>query len=98
MLKRRNIRALVVIDPIDFFYDNGQPMGAMYEPLREFEKFVNDKEKTGALKVKVTFIPVRPDQAEAALLQGVGISLGPLLWSRRKGNNASPFRSLDERI
>jgi membrane-bound lytic murein transglycosylase MltF len=72
MLKRRNIRALVLINPIGFFYDNGQPMGVNYEALRAFETFVNQKYKTRALKVQVTFIPVRPDQVEAALLQGIG--------------------------
>jgi membrane-bound lytic murein transglycosylase MltF len=76
MLKRRNIRALVMINPIDFFYTNGQPMGVVYEALREFESFVNQKMKTGALKVQVTFIPVRVDQAEAALTQGVGDLVG----------------------
>jgi len=72
MLKRRNIRAIVLINPIGFFYDKGHPMGAMYETLREFETFVNQKYKTGSLKVKVSFIPLRPDQVEAALIQGVG--------------------------
>jgi membrane-bound lytic murein transglycosylase MltF len=72
MLKRRNIRAVVIITPIGFFYANGQPMGVNYEGLREFESFVNQKMKTGALKLRVTFIPLRPDQVEAALTQGVG--------------------------
>ena len=72
MLKRRNIRALVLINPIGFFYSKGQPMGVNYEVLREFETFVNQKMKTGALKVKVTFIPLRPDEVEAALNEGVG--------------------------
>ncbi len=72
MVKQRNIRAIVLINPIGFFYSNGHPMGAMYEALRELETFVNQKLKTGTLKVKVTFIPVRPDQAESALTQGVG--------------------------
>jgi hypothetical protein len=72
MLKRRNIRVIVLINPIGFFYSNGQPMGVMYETLRELEKFVNDKYKTGAFKVKVSFVPLRPDQAEAPLVQGVG--------------------------
>lgn len=72
MLKRRNIRALVLINPIGFFYDNGQPMGVNYEALRAFEAFVNEKYKTRSLKVQVTFIPVRPDQVEAALQQGIG--------------------------
>lgn len=72
MVKRRNIRAIVLINPIEFFYSNGQPMGAMYEALRELETFVNQRFKTGTLKVKVTLIPLRPDQAEAALTQGIG--------------------------
>jgi membrane-bound lytic murein transglycosylase MltF len=72
MLKVRNIRALVILNPISFFYQAGHPYGITYEALQEFEKFVNLKYKTGALKVKVTFIPIRPDELEAALVQGVG--------------------------
>jgi membrane-bound lytic murein transglycosylase MltF len=72
MVKRQTIRALVLINPISFFYDNGQPMGVNYEALRALETYVNQKFKTGALKVQVTFIPMRPDQIEAALNQGVG--------------------------
>ena len=72
MVKRRHIRAIVLINPIGFFYSNGQPMGAIYEALRELETYVNQKLKTGTLQVKVTFIPLRPDQVESALTQGVG--------------------------
>jgi len=72
MEKRGNIRALVMINPIGFFYDNGKPMGIMYDALRALETYVNEKLKTGSIKVEVTFIPVRPDQLEAALTEGVG--------------------------
>jgi len=72
MAKRQNIRALVLINPIGFFYQDGRPMGAIFEALQDLETFVNEKLKTGAVKVTVTFIPVRPDQAEAALIQGTG--------------------------
>jgi membrane-bound lytic murein transglycosylase MltF len=72
MTKNRNIRALVLINPISFFYDNGLPKGVTYEALEEFQKFVNQKLKTGKLDVKVSFIPLRPDQVEAALTEGVG--------------------------
>ncbi|HEX8799406.1 MAG TPA: lytic transglycosylase F, partial [Terriglobales bacterium] len=72
MVKRRNIRALVLVNPIGFFYDNGQPMGIMYDALSALENYVNQKFNTGSLKVQVSFIPVRPDQVEAALTQGVG--------------------------
>src|SRR5579862_700378 len=67
MLRRHTIRALVLINPIGFFYDNGQPMGINYEALRAFETFVNEKYRTRSIKVEVTFIPLRPDQVEAAL-------------------------------
>jgi len=72
ILKRRNLRAIVVLNPTGFFYDNGHPMGMTYEALRELETYINQREKTKALKIKVSFIPVRPDQVEAALEQGIG--------------------------
>src|SRR5271167_4836403 len=72
MAKERNIRALILLNPIGFFYDKGQPRGVMYEALEEFQKFVNQKLKTGKLNVKVTFLPMRVDQIEAALTEGVG--------------------------
>src|ERR1035438_1525998 len=56
MAKSRNIRALVLLNPISFFYDKGHPKGITYEALEEFQKFANQKLKTGTLDVKVTFI------------------------------------------
>jgi membrane-bound lytic murein transglycosylase MltF len=72
MAKSRNIRALLILNPIGFFYDKGQPRGVNYEALEEFQKFVNQKLKTGKLDVKVTFLPMRVDQIEKALTEGVG--------------------------
>jgi membrane-bound lytic murein transglycosylase MltF len=72
MVKRRNIRALLILNPIGFFYDKGQPRGVNYEALEELQKFANQKLKTGKLDVKVTFLPMRVDQIEAALTEGVG--------------------------
>src|SRR5271166_5053144 len=72
MAKSRNIRALVLLNPIGFFYDKGQPRGVNYEAMEEFQKFVNQELKTGKLGVKVTFLPMRVDQIEAALTEGVG--------------------------
>src|SRR4029077_12260057 len=37
-----------------------------------FQNFLNKKLKTGRLKMYVTFIPVRPDQLQEALTQGIG--------------------------
>jgi membrane-bound lytic murein transglycosylase MltF len=72
MVKKRTIRALVMLNPIGFFYDKGHPEGANYEALEEFQKFANQKLKIGTLNVKVTFLPTRVDQIEAALTEGVG--------------------------
>lgn len=73
MVESRQIRALVVNTRPDFFYVNGQPRGVYYRALQEFQKFVNQKlNKTGALRVSVKFLPVRPDQLEAGLLEGYG--------------------------
>ncbi len=86
MLKERNLRALVWINPIGFFYQNGHPHGINYEALEELERFVNKKYKTGALKVKVTFIPMRPDELADALTEGVGdfIANGILITPARE--------------
>jgi membrane-bound lytic murein transglycosylase MltF len=72
MVKERAIRALVIINPIDFFYLSGRPHGIQYDSLLEFEKFLNRKLNTGKLPVRVVFLPMRPDQLEAALTQGLG--------------------------
>ena len=40
--------------------------------MSALQTYVNQKFKTGAVKVEISFIPVRPDQVEAALTQGVG--------------------------
>jgi membrane-bound lytic murein transglycosylase MltF len=72
MLKVRNIRALVTINPISFFYSHGKPRGLLYEQLEELQREVNKKYKRGKLKIKVSFIPVRPDELGPALAQGVG--------------------------
>jgi membrane-bound lytic murein transglycosylase MltF len=85
-VKSRNIRALVLINPVGFFYDEGQPRGVMYEALEEFQKFANQKLKTGQLQVKVTFLPTRADQIEAALTQGLGdlIAYGTVVTPERE--------------
>ena len=71
MVKRGTIRALVLYSRSGFFYVDGRPEGIYYDALQYFEQFVNQKLHTRQ-HVQVTFIPVRPDQIEAALTQGVG--------------------------
>jgi membrane-bound lytic murein transglycosylase MltF len=71
MVKRGSVRALVLYSRSGFFYVNGKPEGIFYEALQYFERFLNEKLHTRQ-HVQVTFIPVRPDQLEAALEEGVG--------------------------
>jgi membrane-bound lytic murein transglycosylase MltF len=97
MVKRRTIRALVILNPISFFYDKGQPRGVMYEALQELQKDVNQKLKTGKLQVEVTYIPMRVDQLEAALTEGLGdiIAYGVVVTPDREKRVAfsTPFQT-----
>lgn len=72
MLQVRNLRALVTISPISFFYSHGKPRGLLYEQLEQLQRFVNSKLKDGRRRARVTFIPMRPDELGPALSQGVG--------------------------
>ena len=71
MLKRGSIRALVLYSRSGFFYVDGKPEGISYEALQYFEQFVNQKLRTRQ-HIQVTFIPVRPDQLESYLNEGIG--------------------------
>jgi membrane-bound lytic murein transglycosylase MltF len=72
MAKRRQIRALVVYSKTFYFLDQGQQRGLSYDLLKEFEKYVNHKLKTGTLKIEVIFIPVTRDEIVAGLTKGFG--------------------------
>lgn len=86
MKKRHLIRALVVPSRSSFFYDKGHPQGIYFEAFDEFQRFANQKLKTGSLRIDVTYIPVRPEQLEKALLDGVGdvIGYGVMITSERE--------------
>jgi membrane-bound lytic murein transglycosylase MltF len=71
MIKRQTIRALVLYSRSGFFYVDGKPEGIYYETLQYFERFLNQK-LHARQHVQVTFIPVRPDQLQGALTEGVG--------------------------
>jgi len=85
MKKQRRIRALVVPGRSSFFYDRGQPQGIYYETFDEFQRFANHELRTGSSKIIVTFIPVRLEQLERALLEGVGdvIAYGVIVTPER---------------
>jgi membrane-bound lytic murein transglycosylase MltF len=72
MIKRRQIRALVVYSRSGFFYDNGRPEGIFYEALQEFQRTLNRDLRTGSRPLTITFLPVAYDQLEKALTGGQG--------------------------
>ena len=72
MLERRYIRALVLYNKTNFFYDGPQPRGVTYEALKEFEKFLNGKLNTGNKPVHFIFIPVSPEEAIKRMRDGRG--------------------------
>lgn len=73
MVERRIIRALVVYNSTNFFFDeDARPRGISYELLKTFEEAVNKKHGQGAIKVHVIQIPVRRDRLISALLEGHG--------------------------
>ena len=86
MLKRHLIRALVVPGRSSFFYDKGHPQGIYLEAFNEFQRFANLKLRTGNTKITVAFIPVKPEQLEQALLDGVGdvVAYGVIVTPERE--------------
>ncbi len=72
MIKRRVIRVLTVYGAPRYFLDGPEQKGIVYESLKEYEKELNAKEKTGNLKVHVIFIPVARDQLIPGLREGRG--------------------------
>jgi membrane-bound lytic murein transglycosylase MltF len=72
MVRRRQIRALVVYSKTFYFIDRGRQRGVTYDALQEFERHVNAKLGSKTLKVHVVYVPVRRDQLLPGLLAGRG--------------------------
>jgi len=72
LLEERIIRALVVHNKMFYFLDKGRQRGSSYELLKEFEKFINKKQKSKTLGIHVVFIPVPRDRLLPDLKAGRG--------------------------
>src|SRR5215510_1176928 len=72
MLERRYIRALVLYNKTNFFYDGPQPRGITYEALKEFEKFLNKKLDTGDKPIHMVFLPVSREDGIKRMRDGRG--------------------------
>lgn len=72
MAKRRLIRVLLAYGRASYFIDRGQQRGITYELFKEFDAYVNERQKNKTLKIEVAFIPVRRDQLLEYLIEGKG--------------------------
>ena len=72
MVRRRLIRALVPSSKTFYYVQNGRPGGISYDVFTAFERQVNAKLASKALKVHVVFLPTPRDEIIDALAAGKG--------------------------
>lgn len=72
MIKRRQLRVLVVYNKTLYFLNGADQHGLTYDLMREFETFINKKIDTGGIPFQVIFIPVTRNQLLPKLVQGEG--------------------------
>ncbi len=76
---RRLIRVLMPHSRTFFFFDGAKPRGISYELVLQFEKFINEKNKTGTLKIHTLVIPTARENLIPYLKDGKGdIAVGNL--------------------
>jgi len=79
MIKRRLIRILVPYSKTFYFVDRGIQRGLAYDIGQLLERDLNNKLKTGHIRIHVVFVPVARDQIIPALLEGRGdVAMGGL--------------------
>ena len=70
--ERRLIRVLVPHSKTFFFFDGAKPRGITYEAIQEFEKFINEQNKTKTLKIHALVIPTARENLTPHLREGKG--------------------------
>jgi len=85
MVKKRIIRVLMPYSLPFYFFDGAQPKGTSYEAVQAFEKDLNEKLETKALKVHLIVIPTARDDLLPNLEHGKGdIALGNLTITKER--------------
>ena len=87
LLQRRMIRVLVPYSRTLFYNDRGRERGLTAEQVRDFERFVNAKYKTGKRPLTVYLAPTTRDKLLSQLADGFGdIAAGNLtITDERRG-------------
>jgi membrane-bound lytic murein transglycosylase MltF len=85
MIQRRMIRVLVPYSRTLFYNDKGRERGITAELVRDFERYVNQKYKTGKRPLTVYLIPTTRDKLLPALVDGLGdIAAGNLTVTQER--------------
>jgi membrane-bound lytic murein transglycosylase MltF len=72
MVKRRQLRVLVVNSKTFYFVDKGTQRGTAYDLFKALETDINKSLKTKHVQVHVTFVPVARDKLIPYLVEGRG--------------------------
>jgi membrane-bound lytic murein transglycosylase MltF len=72
ILKRRMLRVLVPYSRTLYYNDKGRERGLTAELVRDFERYINRKHKTGARPLTVYLVPTTRDKLLPRLVEGYG--------------------------
>jgi membrane-bound lytic murein transglycosylase MltF len=101
MVERRMIRVLVPYSRTLFYNDKGRERGLTVDLVRDFERYVNQKYKTGKRPLTVYILPTTRDKLLPLLASGLGdIAAGNLTITKERLEEADfvaqPDRTVDE--
>lgn len=79
MTERRLIRVLMPYSKTNFFLDGATERGLAFEAVKGFERYINSRQKTKALKINLVIIPTERSVLLSQLKDGLGdIAIGNL--------------------
>jgi membrane-bound lytic murein transglycosylase MltF len=94
IVKRRQVRMLVAMDRTHFYMDGGRQKGIVADAIVEFERWLNAELKTPKnLKIQAVVVPIRRDQAFAALNEGRGDVIANYLTETPERRKLASFAS-----
>jgi len=95
MIKHKMIRILMPYNKTFFFFDGAQPRGLSYDNAMLFEKYINKRQKSKTIKIKIIVIPTSRDKLFSQLIEGYGdIAIGnltPTAERRKLVDFSDPF-------
>lgn len=92
-VKSHGIRVLVVPSRSGIFYDKGHPQGIYYEAFDEFQHFVNQKYKTGSLKIGYGVIVTTEREKGVLFTTPIDANVKQVIVTRPK---APPITNLED--